>query len=200
MSTGLSLYRVEENLLALLDTEELVAPDLEAQWLADLNHALSEAEDKREAFGQFLLWLDSQEEAGKKEIERLKRRNETIANAARKLKRYAIDIIKSWGVDKKGKYRKLTGHTVTMWARALPASVDILDEALVPDEFKIAHVRMPMPRWMRLVQANPGLAAEATLNLITIPKEPLEKELLAGRHIDGVDMKLSGHDHSLVVK
>ena len=199
MSQSLTLYDVEEEYLAFLDTEDGgVAPELEEAFRRELAIAFEQAVEKREKFGQFLLWCSSQQEQAKKEIDRLRRRNETFANVERRLKRYAVDAIKSWGTDNKGKYRKLVGRTVTLWVRALPSSVDILDEEAVPAEYKRVTVEMPLPLWQQLAAEIPleGVVVKS----VSVPREPVEAALVAGRDVPGADLRLAGHDHTLVVK
>ena len=199
--TRLTLFQADENLLALLNSEDLVGPEEEAQFQADLAAAFAAAEDKRESFGQFLLFLESQQEAAKKEIDRIKRRAEAIANLERRLKRIAVRVIKSWGADSKGKLRKLIGRTVTMYARALPSSVDIQNEDLVPEKYKRATIQMPLAMWRKVAETCPAIdIRECNLTYVTVVKEMVERDLVAMVDVPGADLRLPGHDHSLVVK
>jgi Siphovirus Gp157 len=55
--------------------------------------------------------------------------------------------------DSRGARRKLEGNTITFSARACPASVEIVDEAAVPAEFKTLTIRLPATTWERLLDS-----------------------------------------------
>lgn len=197
---ALSLYDAHQELLALWDQEgDVVSPEQEAERQAELADALTYAIDKRERFGLFLLWLDQQQENAKHEIDRLRLRAQRMENLSEKLRRYAINTIISLGTDREGKWRKLVGHTVTMFLRALPVSVEIQNEAAVPHEFKRVTIQLPAEMWVRLVATNPELVGR-DLKEVSIDKESVRRALQAGREVPGADLRLKGHDHTLVVK
>lgn len=201
MPTELTLFRVEDHLLALLDSAELVAPEQEAEYRRELAEAIQASADKRESFGQYLLYLDALQKTGKAEIDRIKRRIETITNTERRLKRIAVDVIKNWGTDSKGKFRHLMGHTVTMFVRALPSSVEIIDDSQVPDEYKRVTVDMPLTLWQRLIRKNSDeQLAELPIKYTHTSKELIERALIDGRHVPGTDLRLAGSDHTLIIK
>ena len=148
-----TLIEVEEHLKALLDTEALVTPEDEAEFKAELAHALRNAVEKRDRVAQFLIHCDSQIDLAAAEIARLQRRRDAFEKAADRLKAYVVSAIEAMGTDAKGKYRKLEGHTATLGIQRNPPSTDIEDEAKVPLEYKDASIsaRCPADRWVAAV-------------------------------------------------
>lgn len=203
-STELSLFRVEEDYLAYADTEGLVPPEDEAEFRERLEEALTHRNEKREGVAQFMLWLDEQKGNADKEIERLRKRKERFSNVERRMQRYIIDIIKMVPPDSKGKYRKLESKTALMYLRALPPSVDVIDEESVPEEFKRVNISMPLDLWQRLCEASPELGMTVTLGIevrhVSVDKELVREAIEDGRDVPGADLRLSGHDHTLIVK
>ena len=199
-SRALTLYEAEHELLQLMDQEEeVVSPEEEAEIQARLSEQLQYTIDKRESFGKFLLWLDQQQENSKHEIERLRKRAQRMHNLSERLRRYAVVAIRALGPDQKGDFRKLAGRTVMLFLRALPVSVEIRDASQVPHEFKRVTVQLPAERWVQLVADNPVLAG-TEVKAVDISKEEVRRALQSGREVPGADLRLPGHDHTLVVK
>lgn len=204
MSTSLTLYQLEDTYQALLDTEAMVPPALEAEFQQLLHDALFTTVEKRERVAQFLLFLMEGQEQVKKERERLARRNELFANTERRMRRYIAMVIKDQGRDAKGEYRKLIAHTATMFLRALPASIDVTDEDEVPDEYKNITITMPLDLWRRLTYQHNELMMHDTMGIqiktVVADKERIREAIEHGADVPGADLKLAGHDYSLVVK
>lgn len=144
---GPSLYELEEGLQALLDTEALVTPEKEAEFRADLEAQLRQTVVKRDRVAAFILALGSQAKFAAEEIQRLQARKNLFDRVAERVKGYVVEIIEKLGSDAKGNLRKLEGQTSTMSARACPPSLLILDEALVPLEYKSVTVTMAATDW-----------------------------------------------------
>ena len=72
---AVSLYSLEEQLVALAETVDLVVPEKEEAFLADFQQALSAAVDKRDRVAQFMAHLENQITFAKTEIQRLQDRN-----------------------------------------------------------------------------------------------------------------------------
>jgi hypothetical protein len=201
---ALTLYQVEDQYLALLETEAMVPPELEEEFRQELEEALLHAVDKREKVVQFLLWLKEQQAAAEKEINRLKERKDRMANVERRMDRYVVGVIRNAGTDSKGRYKKLQAHTALLFLRALPASIDILDDDLVPAEYRRINLTMPLDLWERLNEAHPELEMldlmKISIRSITADKEAVKRAIEDGDDIPGADLRLAGHDHTLVVK
>lgn len=199
-SRALALYEREAEVDALIDVlDEELSPDEEQELQVRLAEALQYAVDKREAFGLFLMRLDQIQGNAKRDIDRLRLRIDQIENMKARLKRYGVAAIRALGSDEKGKFRKLMGHTLTLFIRALPASVEIKDEAAIPSEFKRVSVQMPAQLYERLCVLAP-IIAELPLKDLHIDKEAIKKALESNRDVPGADLRLAGHDHTLVVK
>jgi hypothetical protein len=199
MSTqALTLYDIEDHYLALLNTEALVTPEFEQEFQRELEDALSLRGSKREAVFQFLLFLRRQRENGEKEIERLKAFVQHIETVDRRVKHSVVNVIRTFGKDEKGKYKTLDAQTGKMFLRALPQTVEILDEEQVPDEFKVVRADMPMSIWQDLTERYEHcyLIEKKSEH---VDREKLEQALL-DREVPGADLRMAGHDHTLIVK
>lgn len=152
-AVALSLYRIEEHLLALADTAEMVAPDQEREYLQDFKAALTSAADKRDRVCQFLEHLEHQQSFADAEIKRLQLLKKHYASVQERLEDYVAFVIDSLGKDSKGKLRKLEGNTTVMYLRACPASVELLDETVIPHAYKRVTVTMPAELWGRVLNS-----------------------------------------------
>jgi len=133
---SLSLYEIEEELLALLDTAEGGIDEAQREeFERTLIEAQMNAVEKRERVGKFLLSLMATEEALREEEERIKRRRRVIANTTARMEKYIIAVIRAIGPNKDGKHCKLVGTTVQFSLRRSPDSVEITSEDLIPAEF-----------------------------------------------------------------
>lgn len=73
MTTALTLYDIEEHLIALTESLETVTRDQEWDYLEDFKAALSSAAEKRDRVAHHLAHLEQQQECAAKEISRLQR-------------------------------------------------------------------------------------------------------------------------------
>jgi hypothetical protein len=201
--SALTLYAVEMELAAYLDTEAMVPPEQEDQFVAELATAMINAKEKRDRVGQFLAHLDAQVEFADKEIERLRERKEAYARALERMEGYVACIIESLGQDERGKWRKLEGNTVTFSLRACPASVEIKDDAAVPVQYKTAAVRMPAKLWEEMLDALDLELRSQVEDLASTPnysvsKTAIKKGIDAGEEVPGADLTVG--KYSLVRK
>ena len=192
-----TLYDSEEQYQALLDTEAMVAPDLEEEFQRELKDALSRRDEKRDRVLHVLLEWDARVETIEREIDRLKRAKEVISNARRRLGNFIVRVIKEFGTDAKGKYKKLDASLGTMYARALPESLEIIDEAIIPDQYFTARVDIPLELWQSLTREIDTLDGIKPKQIL-IDREKLTAALRV-RDVPGADIKVSGHEHTLVV-
>jgi len=205
MSTSLTLYELDERYLALLDTEDLVGPDQEQAFKEDLEDALLARDEKFDRITHFLLFLGEQQDHAEREIRRLKKRKDVFANVESRLKQMITWIMKHRvGQDVNGKYKNLRSRNATLFLRALPSSVDITNDTLVPDDYKIATVQMPLTIWRKLCDAHPELRMRDTLNIevkhVHVDKDKVKAAIEAGTTVPGADLRLSGHEHTLILK
>ena len=60
VSSPITLYQIEEQLQALFDSAELVAPEQETEFMAELSKAIEKAVDKRQRVAEFIAHCQSQ--------------------------------------------------------------------------------------------------------------------------------------------
>ena len=194
------LFEAEQELLVLLDLDsEALSPEEETELQLRIQDQLQYNVEKRERFGLVLLSCDHHVEIAKREIERLRLYVKRLESMSERMRRYGSAAIRALGVDEKGKHRKLVGRTITLFVRALPVSVDVKNEEAIPDRFKRVTVQLPAHVWLKLVDDNPLLAG-AAIKAVDISKESIRDAIEAGEEVPGADLRLAGHDYSLVVK
>jgi hypothetical protein len=150
---ALTLYTIEEQLAALVDTLDIVPADQEDELLARIGEALIHAVDKRDSMGRFLAHIDAQIDFADAEIKRLQERKGTFARILDCTESYIVRILQSLGQDAKGKWQKLEGRTVTFSLRKQPPSVAIDNESDVPSAYRKATIRIPAPLWEELLDS-----------------------------------------------
>jgi len=190
---ALTLYEAEENLLALAQCADTVAPEQEAQFLADFGAALLAAAEKRDRVAQFLAHLEMQQEFAAQEIRRLQERKMWYAKVQQHLETYVIHVIEEIGLDAKGRYRKLEGNTSTLSVRSCPDSVQILDEFTVPADYKIATVALPAKLWEEVIDSldidlDSKVLAAVEMPKLAISKSAVRKAMGSGVAVAGCEL------------
>jgi hypothetical protein len=187
----LSLYQLEEGLVAFLDTEALVAPEQEQAFREELAEQVKTTVAKRDRVYAFLCQCEVTAANCGDEIKRLRARKQRFENAARRMRDYLAYILESLGRDERGKWRKLEGHTVTFGLRDNAAKPDILHPELLPAEFWDLAVTLPESAWHRLLRALEGTGLEPTLrnalaaSTRTINGDRVEADLKQARGVPG---------------
>lgn len=146
------LYEIEDDLLALLDSEDGVPAEMEEQFRADLAAALTAAKDKRERFAKKIIQDEADAKFARAEAKRITEWARVREARAERLRGYAVDVIAALPKNAKGERQKLEGLTVTMSARKCPESLEIIDASLVPLELKSATVTMAAEDWLELLR------------------------------------------------
>jgi hypothetical protein len=142
-----TLFDLEERLEALSNSAETVTPDQEQAFLAEFQAALAGAADKRDRVAGMLARLENQQAFASAEIKRLQEFKAGKARDQERLEGYVAYCIDSLGRDAKGKRKKLEGNMTVMFLKACPVSLEVVDEAAVPAEFKRATVTLPAAVW-----------------------------------------------------
>lgn len=114
------------SLIALLEDSEIDEQTLKNKLL----ETKGEMEFKFESLGKIILELDAKFEIISKEIDRLTNRSKTFKNRKEWLKSYVLQEMQIIGKD------KIEGDILTLSLAKNPMSIEIVDENLVPDEFK----------------------------------------------------------------
>ena len=166
MSTALTLWNIEHDLVAWADTLEMVPADApeRAEVAARVAEYLGAAVAKRDRFCEFLQHLESLEAQAKAEEERLAARRRKLVEMRESLEEYAVRAMEATG------QTKLEGQLHTLKLRRLPPSVVILDEGKIPASMK----RIPPP---------PAPAPD---------KAAIKRALLAGEEVPGADLRIGG--------
>src|SRR5439155_4198004 len=93
MSTALdplapSLFDLEQDLQAFLDSEDLVTDEHRKEFETELAESLKASVAKRDRVGQFLAHCSMQQENSEREISRLRARKESFERAEKRVKMY----------------------------------------------------------------------------------------------------------------
>ncbi len=197
-----SLYSIEDGLLALMDSEELVSAEQEQKFQATLTEQLRKAVSKRDAVGRFIRHCETMAEASRSEEIRLRDRRKFYERAAEKMRGYVKNILQMLGPDERGGWRRLEGNTFTFLLRDNNQSVRIVHPEAVPDRFKDVTVRVPADILHEVLSAVPdGLRKRFVESVkyteIDIPKTPIKKAFEHGEFVDGADLV---HEMALVIR
>ena len=196
--TAASLYLIEDQLAALIETAELVSPEQEQEFRGEFQVALTAAVDKRDRVGQFLTHLEQQIDFARLEIDRLRQRKATCERALARLQNYVIGTIENLGTDSKGKYRRLEGKTTTFSLRACPPSVEVTDETAIPSEYKVLLLKLPAVMWEQLLDGLEIEQRSAVLGQVKSPEVTVDKRLIkaaidGGADVPGASLAMGRH-------
>lgn len=147
-STALTLYNIEEHLVALLDTAEMVEqPEQQEAIFREIQQALVQAVEKRDGCGHFLAHCETQMVAIDAEIKRLQALKKSYDRAKQRMEEYIVRTIQALGADDRGRYRKLEGRTCVFAIRACPPAVEVRNEAEIPSLYKTLTITIPATAW-----------------------------------------------------
>ena len=196
--TAAPLYVIEDQLAALIETAELVAPEQELEFRAEFEAALTAAVEKRDRVGQFMAHLEQQIDFARFEIDRLKQRKALCERTLERLEQYVIESIEHLGTDAKGKYRRLEGKTTTFSLRACPPSVEVTDEGAIPSEFKVLTLRLPAAVWERLldgleIEQRATVAGQVKNPEVTVDKRSVKAAIDGGTDVPGATLIADRH-------
>lgn len=190
---GLTLYEIEDELMAWANTLELADTDEQRDEIQQrVGTYLQAATEKRDRFAQFLAHLEQQEELAKLEEERLANRRRAIVRMREQLEAYAISVMEAIGV------KKLQGNTSTLSLRLRPASVLIQDAAAIPPEYKRISLSVNSEAFAiflaRLTATSlteiDAFGAIFRIEGETISKTDISRDLKAGVEVPGADLAL----------
>lgn len=150
-----SLYEVESDLQALVESIETVTPEQMELYRADLEAALTKSIAKRQRVGEFLINCASHEEACDREIQRLTALKKQYSRTRERLEEFVIRTVLTIGADDKGKLKVLEGETVKLAVRGTPEAVLIDEDAQIPSEFERVTVKMNADTWQAICAALP---------------------------------------------
>ena len=196
--TAAPLYVIEDQLAALIETAELVSPEQEQEFRMEFQAALTAAVDKRDRVGQFLTHLEQQIEFAKCEMERLRQRKLMFERALARLENYVIETIEHLGTDSKGRYRRLEGKTTTLSVRACPPSVEVVDESVIPSEYKMLTLKLPAATWERLldwldIERRASILSQVKSPEVSVDKRSIKAAIDGGAEIPGICLAIGRH-------
>lgn len=203
-----SLYDIEQELDAFVETESLVTSEQEDEFAVELARALQASIEKRDRVGQFIRHCELQADNCDIEIKRLQERKRTYQLAEKRMRLYVQHVIESLGPDTKGRPKKLEGKAITFSLRAKPAAVEIIDEQLIPAEYKAISLTLPLELWQTLCDevcnddeedplwSDVKRATEKATCSVT--KAAVKAAIDRGEEVPGADLSIGGY--SLIVK
>jgi hypothetical protein len=198
MSTSLSLYAVEDDLQALLTTEEGMAPEDEEQRVAILTEIAQThgaAVAKRDRVAHVCLALEHRDDAVDSELARLQELKQKWAREKKRFHNYIIDVLEKYApADKRG-VKRLVGNTSELSLAKNPDSTEVWDEKLVPLHLCETTIKMTGAQYSALLDnlVAAELKQEAFLlasSSASVPrKAEIKKAIKAGVKVPGASLK-----------
>ena len=188
MSTSLTLYAIEDQLTALMDTEDLVSDEQRLEFLNDLAEANQQAVVKRDNVIRFLRHLDLQQESITAEQERLSKLKAVYANTQERVEKHVAGVIERFAPEPKRGPKKLEGSIGVLSLRKNPDHVEILNPEAVPIGYRDVSLKMPAVVWAHLLDENPDLEANVKSCRSEVRKSEVSEAIKAGAEIPGVDL------------
>jgi len=172
----LTLYHIEENLQALLDTVDMTEGDARLEILDEIAAATEAAIQKRDNVIRFLRHVEMQIDCIDREIKRLQELKKSYQAGYERVSNYVVGLVQKFGAgDGERKAKRLEGTIGVLTVRRKPASVVILDE----DQIPLAYKRIPEPK--------------------PVPnKDAIKKALESGEVVPGADLRID--EYGLVIK
>lgn len=190
MNQSATLYQIEEDLQAFIDTEALVPADQLESFALELAQANELALDKRDRVIRFIRHVESQIDFAKAEKARINDWQKSLEGGLERFRDYLAHVVATYGAQPKGA-AKLVGKVGTLTLRKTPDTALITDEAEIPAEYKTVTVTMPAAVWASIAAQFPAAANHPASE--TIAKKPILDALKAGVDVPGAEL-VFGHD------
>lgn len=188
-----TLYRLEDDLAALLNSVELIPDeeqDARLQIFDEIAEKSAAALLKRDGTARYIRTLESMRKAVADEIKWLADRKKRIESHQERVEARVVRIIEQFAPERAdGKSMRLEGHTFVLALRKNPDRTHISDEAAVPDHFKRITVQMPLDQW----KAFAGEQWERWESKIDVPLKPVKEALDAGEDVPGADVEFGAN-------
>jgi hypothetical protein len=194
----LTLYELEDNLVALADTFEIVDCAEERQLILDeIGQALRRTKEKRDAVVAFLRHCEAQQKFADQEIERIKNWRDRLAKFQDEFEQYLTRVIDQFVVPDRRGIKRLEGNFSSLRIQKNPDSVVITDEKVLPAAWKDVVLTMPAHVWEalleRLEKDERRVFEEKVKKCEFKPdKRAVASELKNGEQIPGADLKFGG--------
>jgi hypothetical protein len=183
----MSLWKIEEELTALLDTIEATPDDLLPEIEAAIAEYAERSAEKVDGIAHVLAALDWEQKAAADEIVRLQERKKAAKASQDRLEQYVCRVIALRGA-------KLQGKTNTLSVRPSEA-VKLTDEKQIPIVYQRVAVKMPRVLWVLVMR---GVDDETLRQLnscgafdekIDTPLDPIKRALKAGEVVPGAELE-----------
>jgi hypothetical protein len=175
---SLSLYQIESDLQAFVDSEALVPEEQLALFQAEFAAKTREAVVKRTKCIMAIQHLEGQIAHARSEENRIAAWRGSLESGLARFKDYLVRCIELSG------QKKVEADNGSLAIQANPESVEITDATLIPDEFVTVTVKIPAAVYRDLSTWLEGY--DATFN----PNKSMIKEAIkSGRDIPGADTK-----------
>lgn len=191
MENNLSLYRIEEALLALADTEEAGVPtELQEKFAQEIGEYTEAALEKRDGCARFVAFLKGQIALAKAEEKRLHERRKRLEGGLDRFKAYVVGCVVRFASNMVKGPPKLEGHTCTLVAAKNPQGAEILDAQQLPAD--MIHIELRIPG-LTLSGLPPEVQDSLRKQAVSYAVVPLGTNILAalraGRVVPGARLK-----------
>lgn len=150
--SGASLFEVEDDIQALLETADMVAPGLDAEFQLALSNKLKESKTKVDGVAWRLKDWEADVKKCKSAAKELAAFQAATQAKIDRLERYVSLVIQQRTTNAKGQYPALEGHTSAMKLKRNPNSLEITDEAAIPAMYKTLTITINAGAWEDFLQ------------------------------------------------
>lgn len=179
-ASGPTFWEIEERLMALADTEELVDPAHKAQYEADVEALRRNGADKVDAICAFIHEMGVRAATVDAEILRLQDRKRRFVANAERMESYLRRCLKAAGK------KRVEGHYNTVALEDGKPSVDVVDADAVPLIHKRVTAEMSGLVYGLLPE---DVRAAFSKTMLVVNKAEAMKLMKAGEEIPGLDLK-----------
>lgn len=197
-----TLFTIEDDLQALLNSEDLVSEDQIEQFKLEFAAKLASAVEKRQRVGEFIRFCELMQSNCEAEMKRLDALKKSYAAAQERCEDFVVYTIEQLGRDARGKYRKLAGHTLALSVAQNPDSVEVVNPESIPDRFQNIELKLPLDVWKRVLASfekrddTDGQETAAALHSAaenaakSVNKSAIREKMKTGLDIPGADLKI----------
>lgn len=203
-NTALSLYQIEDDLAALINSEEMVpeGTDERLQILDEIAQKTAQAVAKRNNVIRFLRHIGHQIDNIDTEIERLRALRGSYTSGRERVEKYVASVIEQCVEQPKHGPKKLEGTIGVLSLRRNPERTVITDMEKLPDRFKEITVTLPLQHWNWLIDGaaddDPYIRTAELEAKHSAPLTPIKVAIKSGQEVPGADIVFG--DVKLVVK
>lgn len=196
MQKSLTLYEIEDALVALVNCEGAVPDEQLAEYLSELAKASEQAVAKRDNVIRFLRHLDLQAGNIDTEIARLSALKASYESGKKRVEKYVVSVLEQLPEPKRGS-RKLEGTVGVLSIQKNPDRVEITDSNKIPLNYQDVTVVMDASMWHELEEDFPGTVLTKKITF-SPRRSDIKDAIQSGGEVPGADIAYG--DNRLVVK